>query len=67
MILVYIYIYIYMYIYIYIYPGLFKSLRFFFIFGKFFTPALADGLSLESEGQVSSGRKDSSQYSGRSQ
>ena len=37
-------------------------------FREFFTPTLADGLSLESEWQeVSSSLQDSSQYSGRSQ
>ena len=34
---------------------------------EFFTSAFADGLSLESEWQVSSSIQDSSQYSGRSQ
>ena len=52
-----IYIYIYIYISVYIIITLWE----------FFTPALADGLSLESEWQqVSSNLQDSSQYSGRS-
>ena len=39
-----------------------------FLIWEFFTSALADGLSLESEWQqVSSGLKDSPQYFGRSQ
>ena len=52
-------------------PGfffLFLLLLHFFTPWKFFTSALADGLSLESEWQqVSSSLQDSSQYSGRSQ
>ena len=53
-----------LYIYMYFYTFILILL----LLLEFFTPALADGLSLKFEWpQVSSGLRDSSQYSGRSQ